>query len=111
MNISNETINLPTITEIGAAAEVPSMPDSSAKVVRAKEQFSVNLAIVFHSRKAENMKFPAADSEVPVPKVYAAFHRPEINRTSIIMEYVSSGNLQKLLPYLMPIADTLRGQK
>jgi hypothetical protein len=35
--MSNETINLPTIVDIEAAAEVLSMPDNSAKVVRVKD--------------------------------------------------------------------------
>ena len=48
------------------------------------------------------MKFLAANSKVPVPKVYTAFIDPETNWTFIIMEYVRGDNLQELLPSLTP---------
>ena len=102
IKMSNEIVNLPTIAEIEAAAEVLSMPDNSAKVVRVKEQFAVKFGNGIPLSEAENMKFLAANSKVPVPKVYAAFIDPETNRTFIIMEYVRGDNLQKLLPSLTP---------
>lgn len=100
--MSNDIVNLPTIAEIEAAAEVLSMPDNSAKVVRVKEQFAVKFGNGIPLSEAENMKFLAANSKVPVPKVYTAFIDPETNQTFIIMEYVRGDNLQELLPSLTP---------
>ncbi|KAE8333369.1 kinase-like domain-containing protein [Aspergillus sergii] len=48
------------------------------------------------------MKFLAANSKVPVPKVYATFKEPETKITFIIMEYIPGDNLQTLLPSLTP---------
>lgn len=95
-----ETMDLPTVAEIEAAVEVLSMPDNSAKVVRVKDKFAVKFGNGIPLSEAENMEFLAANSNVPVPKVYAAFIDPETNRTFIIMEYVAGNNLQVLLPSL-----------
>lgn len=97
-----ETVDLPTIAEIEAAVEVLSMPDNSAKVVRVKEKFAVKFGNGIPLSEAENMQFLAANSKVPVPKVYTAFIDPGTNRTFIIMEYVPGNNLQDLLPSLTP---------
>ncbi|KAK9235697.1 kinase-like domain-containing protein [Lipomyces kononenkoae] len=72
------------------------MPDNPAKVVRVKEHFAVKFGNGIPPSEAENMKFLAANSNVPVPKVYTAFIEPETNRTFIIMEYLPGDNLQKL---------------
>uniref|UniRef100_A0A093W277 Putative choline kinase 3 n=1 Tax=Talaromyces marneffei PM1 TaxID=1077442 RepID=A0A093W277_TALMA len=53
--------------------------------------------------EAENMKFLAANSKVPVPKVHAAFRDPDTNKTYIIMEYLPGHTLEKLLPSLDPV--------
>ena len=100
--MSNEIVNLPTIAEIEAAAEVLSMPDNSTKVVWVKEKFAVKFSNGIPLSEAENMKFLAANSKVLVPKVYTAFIDLETNQTFIIMEYIRGDNLQKLLPSLMP---------
>ncbi|GAD98892.1 conserved hypothetical protein [Paecilomyces variotii No. 5] len=50
--------------------------------------------------EAENMKFLAANSKVPVPKVHAAFRDPDTNKTYIIMEYIPGDTLHKILPSL-----------
>lgn len=52
--------------------------------------------------EAENIKFLAANSKVPVSKVYAAFRDPDTNKTYMIMEYLPGDTLQKLLPSLSP---------
>ncbi|KAL4920848.1 kinase-like protein [Aspergillus aurantiobrunneus] len=64
---------LPTIAEIEAATDVLSMLDNSAKVVRVKEHFAVKFGNGIPLSEAENIKFLAANSRDPVPKVYAAF--------------------------------------
>ncbi|KAK9366451.1 kinase-like domain-containing protein [Lipomyces kononenkoae] len=97
------TIQLPTISEIEAATEVLSMPDFRAKVVRVKEHFAVKFGKGIPLSEAENMKFLAANSNVPVPKVYTAFIEPETNRTFVVMEFVPGDNLQDLLPSLTSI--------
>ena len=102
IKMSNEIVNLPTIAEIEAAAEVLSMPDNSTKVVWVKEKFAVKFSNGIPLSEAENMKFLAANSKVLVPKVYTAFIDLETNQTFIIMEYIRGDNLQKLLPSLMP---------
>ena len=83
------------------------MPDNSAKVVRVKEHFAVKFGNGISLSEAENMRFLAANSQVPVPKVYKAFIDTETNRTFIIMEYVHGHNLQKLLPSLTPAQKTI----
>ena len=102
IKMSNEIVNLPTIAEIEAAAEVLSMPDNSTKVVWVKEKFAVKFSNGIPLSEAENMKFLAANSKVLVPKVYTAFIDLETNQTFIIMEYIRGDNPQKLLPSLMP---------
>ncbi|OGM42143.1 hypothetical protein ABOM_009160 [Aspergillus bombycis] len=102
-----EPTGLPTIAEIEAATDVLSMPDNSAKVVRVKEHFAVKFGNGIPLSEAENMRFLAANSKVPVPKVYQAFIDPETNRTFIVMEYVHGDNLQKLLPSLTPSQKTI----
>ena len=110
LKMSNVTtsvpIRLPTIAKIEASSEILSMPDNLdnlAKVVRVKEHFAVKFGNGIPLSEAENMIFLAANSNVPVPKVYDTFVEPETNRTSIIMEYVSGDNLQKLLPSLTSV--------
>ncbi|KAE8319822.1 kinase-like domain-containing protein [Aspergillus transmontanensis] len=98
----SDPTNLPTIAEIEAATEVLSMPDNSAKVVRVNEHFAIKFGNGIPLSEAESMKFLAANSKVPVPKVYKAFVDTETNRTFIIIEYVHGDNLQKLLPSLTP---------
>lgn len=50
--------------------------------------------------KAENMKFLTENNKVPILKVYAAFKDPVNNKTYIIIEYLPSDILEKLLPSL-----------
>ncbi|KAL4778105.1 kinase-like protein [Aspergillus varians] len=98
----SEAIPLPTLAEIEAATELLSTPDTSAKVVRVKGQFAVKTGHGVPLIEADNMKFLAANSKVPVPKVYAAFRDPNTNKTYIIMEYIIGDTLQQLLPSLSP---------
>ncbi|KAE8352300.1 kinase-like domain-containing protein [Aspergillus coremiiformis] len=95
-----KSTDLPTIAEIEAATDLLSMPDRSTKVVRVKEHFAVKFGIGIPLSEAENMRFLAANSNVPVPKVYATLIDPETKRIFIIMEYIHGDNLQKLLPSL-----------
>ncbi|OGM42618.1 hypothetical protein ABOM_009584 [Aspergillus bombycis] len=95
-----EAICLPTVAEIEAATEVLSTPDTSAKVVRVNKHFAVKMGNGVPLIEAENMKFLAANSKVPVPKVYAAFRDPGTKKTYIIMQYLHGDTLQKLLPSL-----------
>ncbi|KAL4989673.1 kinase-like protein [Aspergillus falconensis] len=95
-----EAIGLPTIAEIEAATELISTPDSSAKVVRVNERFAVKMGHGVPLIEAENMRFLATNSKVPVPKVHEAFRDPDTNKTYIIMEYLPGDTLQKLLPSL-----------
>ncbi|KAB8068367.1 hypothetical protein BDV29DRAFT_184688 [Aspergillus leporis] len=53
--------------------------------------------------EAENMRFLAANSKVPVPKVHAAFRDPGTNKTYIIMQYLHGETLQKFLPSLKQV--------
>lgn len=100
---TSEAIRLPTVAEIEAATELISTPDTSAKVVRVNERFAVKMGHGVPLIEAENMKFLAANSKVPVPKVHAAFRDPDTNKTYIIMEYLPGDTLQKLLPSLNPV--------
>lgn len=107
MSKKTDSLALPTIAEIEAAAEILSFPDTFTKVVRVKEHFAVKFGNGIALSEAENMKFLATNSAVPVPKVYAAFIDPETNRTYIIMDYIPGDDLQKLLPSLTPSEKTV----
>ncbi|PIG80596.1 hypothetical protein AARAC_012067 [Aspergillus arachidicola] len=100
METDSEALRLPTVAEIEAATEVISTPDTSAKVVRVNKHFAVKMGHGIALIEAENMKFLAANSRVPVPKVHAAFRDPSTDKTYIIMQYVHGDTLQKLLPSL-----------
>ena len=102
MSKMTDSLTLPTIAEIEAAAEILSFPDNFTKVVRVKEHFAVKFGNGVPLSEAENMKSIAAHSTIPVPKVYAAFIDPETNRAYIIMDYIPGDDLQKLLPSLTP---------
>ena len=97
-----EAIRLPNVAEIEAATELISTPDTSAKVVRVNEHFAVKMGHNVTLIEAENMRFLAANSKVPVPKVYAAFKDPGTNKTYIVMQYLPGDTLQKILPSLAP---------
>lgn len=58
------------------------------------ERFSVKMGHDVHLIEAENMKFLAANSKVPVPKVRTASRDPDTNKTYIIMEYIPGDTLQ-----------------
>ncbi|KAL2864832.1 uncharacterized protein BJX67DRAFT_373642 [Aspergillus lucknowensis] len=100
---ASEAIRLPTVAEIVAATELISAPDAPAKVVQVNERFAVKMGHGVPLVEAENMRFLAANSKVPVPKVYAAFRDPDTNKAYIIMEYLPGDTLQKLLPSLDPV--------
>ena len=86
---NSEAICLPTVVEIEAVTVlIRSTPETSAKVVRVNERFAVKMGHSIPLIEAENMKFLATNSKVPVPKVYAAFRDPDTNKTYIIMEYL-----------------------
>lgn len=98
--MASEAIRLPTAAEIETATELISMPDMSTKVFRVNDRFAVKIGCDVSLIEAENMKFLAANSKVPVPKVYAAFRNPDTKKTHIVMEYIPGDTLQKLLPSL-----------
>ncbi|KAE8344332.1 hypothetical protein BDV24DRAFT_160474 [Aspergillus arachidicola] len=92
-----KAIDLPTLVQIREATDFLSVADSSYKVVRVKNRLAVKFGNGISPAEAEIMKLLAANSKVPVPKVYATFKEPEIKITFIIMEYISGDNLQTLL--------------
>ncbi|KAL4935219.1 hypothetical protein BDV06DRAFT_229026 [Aspergillus oleicola] len=96
----SEAICLPTVAEIEAATEVISTPDTSAKVVRVNKHFAVKMGHGVTLIEAENMRFLAENSKVPVPKVHAAFRDTGTNKTYIIMQYLHGDILQQLVPSL-----------
>lgn len=93
-------MRLPSVAEIEAATEVLSPPDTYTKVVRVNEHFVVKMGHGVPLVEADNMRFLAEKSKVPVPKVHAAFRDPDSNKTYIIMESVPGDTLEKLLPSL-----------
>ncbi|RAQ55782.1 hypothetical protein AFGD_011177 [Aspergillus flavus] len=92
-----KAIDLSTLVEIREATDFLIVADSSYKVVRVKDRFTVKFGNGISPAEAEIMKFLAANSKVPVPKVYATFKEPEIRITFIIMEYFPGDNLKTLL--------------
>ncbi|GMG14490.1 unnamed protein product [Aspergillus oryzae] len=99
----SEAIRLPTVAEIEAATEIISSPDTSAKVARVNKHFAVKMGHGVTLMEAENLKFLATNSKVPVPRVYAAFKDPDTKKTYIIMQYLHGDNLQKSLPSLTQV--------
>ncbi|PWY90303.1 kinase-like protein [Aspergillus sclerotioniger CBS 115572] len=93
-------IRLPTVAEIEAATGLISTPDASDKVVRVNEHFAVKMGHGVTLIEAENMRFLAANSKVPVPKVYAAFRDPDTKKTYNVMQYLPGDTLQTILPSL-----------
>lgn len=103
---ASDAVRLPSVAEIEAATELLSTPDTSAKVVRVNKNFAVKMGHSVPLIEAENMKFLAANSKVPVPEVYAAFRDPGINKTYIIMRYIPGDTLQTLMPSLNQLDKT-----
>jgi hypothetical protein len=69
-NELHSIIELPTIADIEASTDVLSIRTNAIKVVRVKERFAVKIGYSIPPLEAENMKFVAANSKVPVPKVH-----------------------------------------
>ncbi|KAE8377371.1 kinase-like protein [Aspergillus bertholletiae] len=96
-----ERIALPSIAEIEASTDILSDPTRSVKVVRVRERFAVKVGTSIAPLEAENMKFVAANSKVPVPKVHDHFIDPETQKRYIIMDYIPGADLQKFAPSLL----------
>lgn len=82
-----------------AATELPSTPNTSTKVIWVR-YFAVKIGRRVPLIKAKNIKFLAESSKVPILKVHTAFKDPINNKTYIIIEYLPSNTLKKLLPSL-----------
>ena len=104
-------IELPTIADIEASTDVLSIRTNAIKVVRVKERFAVKIGYSIPPLEAENMKFVAANSKVPVPKVHANFIDPETQKRYVVMDFVPGTDLQKLLPSLTPTEKTTISQR
>ncbi|OJJ67221.1 hypothetical protein ASPBRDRAFT_187336 [Aspergillus brasiliensis CBS 101740] len=96
----DEEIALPSIAEIEASTDLLSDPSRSVKVVRVRERFAVKVGITIAPLEAENMKFVATNSNVPISRVYDHFVDPETQKRYIIMDYIPGTDLQKLAPSL-----------
>ncbi|CAG8205218.1 unnamed protein product [Penicillium salamii] len=99
-------IELPTIVDIEASTDVLSIRTNAIKVVRVKEHFVVKIGYLISPLEAENMKFVAANSKVPVLKVHANFVDLETQKRYVVMDFVSGIDLQKLLLLFIPIEKT-----
>ncbi|PYH95627.1 kinase-like protein [Aspergillus ellipticus CBS 707.79] len=102
-NSTRERTDLPTIAEIKASTDILSVRTNAIKVVRVRERFAVKVGLAIPPLEAENMKFVAANSKAPVPKVHDHFLDPDTQRRYIIMDYIPGSDLQKLLPSLKAI--------
>ncbi|CAG7965469.1 unnamed protein product [Penicillium nalgiovense] len=110
-NELHSIIELPTIADIEASTDVLSIRTNAIKVVRVKERFAVKIGYSIPPLEAENMKFVAANSKVPVPKVHANFIDPETQKRYVVMDFVPGTDLQKLLPSLTPTEKTTISQR
>ncbi|KAJ5152684.1 Aminoglycoside phosphotransferase [Penicillium canariense] len=93
--VAPQETDLPTVAEIEASPDVLSIPTNDIKVVRARERFAVKIGNRIPSQEAENMKFVAQNSNVPVPKVYDHFFDLETQKRYIIMDYIPGADLEK----------------
>lgn len=100
---TREKVDLPTVAEIEASTDVLSVRTNAIKVVRVRENFAVKIGFSIPPLEAENMKFVAVNSKVPVPKVHDHFVDPETQKRYIIMDYVPGTDLEKLLPSLTSV--------
>lgn len=98
--MADERIVLPSIAEIEASTDILSDPCRSVKVVRVRDRFAVKVGTSIAPLEAENMKFVAANSKVPVPKVHDQFVDRKTQKRYIIMDHVHGKDLQKLAPSL-----------
>ena len=80
-----------------ASPDVLSVRTNATKVVRARERFAVKFGYSIPLLEAENMKFVAHNSNVPVPKVHDNFVGPETQKRYIIIDYILGIDLEKLL--------------
>ncbi|CAI7634431.1 unnamed protein product [Penicillium bialowiezense] len=101
-NEIHDIVELPTIADIEASTDVVSIRTNAIKVVRVNDHFAVKIGYSILPLEAENMKFVAANSKVPVPKVHANFVEPETRKRYVVMDFVPGTDLQKLLPSLTP---------
>jgi len=97
-----DIITLRTIAEIEAATEELSLTGKYDKTVRVKKHFIVKYGHSVLLFETESIKF-LTNSNVPVPKVHAAFVDEQTSRTFIIMECIPGDNMKKLLPSLTSI--------
>ncbi|CAI7592735.1 unnamed protein product [Penicillium viridicatum] len=112
LHVTNEThsmhspIDLPTIAEIETLTDLLSIRTNAIKVVRVKERFAVKIGYAIPPLEAENMKYIAANSKIPVPKVYANIVDPETQKRYVVMDFIPGADLQILLPSLTPAEKT-----
>ncbi|KFX95507.1 hypothetical protein V490_03821 [Pseudogymnoascus sp. VKM F-3557] len=92
--------DLPTIAQIKAATDFLSEPDAHSKVVKINDCIAVKFGTQVPLLEAETMRFIAANSTVPVPKVLAAFSEKETGINFIVMELVQGRTLEALMPTL-----------
>ncbi|OBT80737.1 hypothetical protein VF21_00346 [Pseudogymnoascus sp. 05NY08] len=92
--------DVPTIAQIKAATDFISQPDAHSKVVKISDQIAVKFGTQVPLLEAETMRFIAANSAVPVPKVLATFSEEETGMNFIVMELVQGRTLEDLMPTL-----------
>lgn len=92
--------DLPTIAQIKAATDFLSQPDAHSKVVKISDKIAVKFGTQVPLLEAETMRFIAANSSVPVPKVLAAFSERETGMNFIVMELVQGRTLEDLMATL-----------
>ncbi|KAI2791696.1 hypothetical protein POX_c04565 [Penicillium oxalicum] len=91
--LAPERIDLPTVAEIEASPDVLSIRTNAIKVVRVRERFAVKFGYSIPPLEAENMKFVAHNSNVPVPTVHDNFLDRETQKRYIIMDYIPGMDL------------------
>ncbi|KAJ5464875.1 uncharacterized protein N7458_000561 [Penicillium daleae] len=92
--VAPEGTDLPTIAEIKSSPDVLSVRTNAIKVVRVRERFAVKIGYSIPPLEAENMKFVAHNSNVPVPKSMITLSIRKLKR-DILLWIISQARTSK----------------
>jgi aminoglycoside phosphotransferase (APT) family kinase protein len=83
-----DDVQLPSIAEILESTEILSS-QGACTVVRVRENLVVKYGGRVDLQEAETMRFVAANSDVPIPKLLGTLTDPETNINYIVMEFIT----------------------
>jgi aminoglycoside phosphotransferase (APT) family kinase protein len=94
-----DDFQLPSIAEILQSTEILSS-QGACTVVRVRENLAVKYGGRVDLQEVETMRFVAANSDVPIPKLLGTLTDPETNINYIVMEFIEGQRLDEAWPDL-----------